>query len=103
MPGSLRNEFFLLILIFILISCAEKETEQEISLADVPAAVLSAVQDTLPGLEITKAEIEKSGQDITYELEGKYQGREYEIEVSPTGEIIEIEEENSDKENNEQE
>ena len=73
-----------------LTSCSEQEYEVDIPVSAVPDKVLSAVNKELPGIEITEAEIE-SNTELRYELEGKLDGKEYEIEINPDGIIIEVE------------
>ena len=66
--------------------------EQAISLDQVPATVIQAAENALPGIRFTEAEIElEDGIDV-YELEGERDGKQYEIEVTADGKIIEIEE-----------
>lgn len=67
------------------------EREQEVALADVPAVVLAAAKEAVPGIEIEAAEIETEKGETVYELEGVRGDREYEIEISPSGEVLEIE------------
>ena len=88
----------------ILSSCSEQEYEVEIPVSAVPDKVLSAVNKELPGIVITEAEIE-SNAELRYELEGKLDGKEYEIEIYPDGSIIEVEleQENEDSIKTEQE
>ncbi len=73
-------------------SCALLEDEQEIPLSEVPPAVLAAAQQAVPGIVIEEAELEKEDGQTVYELSGSADGREYEIEISGTGEILEVEE-----------
>lgn len=61
--------------------------ERDIAVSRVPAEVLEAARQAVPGFEATEAEIE-----YVYELDGEANGREYEIEVSADGEVKEIEE-----------
>ena len=89
--------------LFFSISCSQKEQEQEIAISELPAIITTAIQDTLPGFEIAEAEIETKDKKITYEVEGIYQDQQYEIEISPDGKIIEIEEEDSDSDDENEE
>ena len=66
--------------------------EVEIPLTDVPEVVLAAALDAMPGIELTEAEFEMERGQRIYELEGRLDGVEYEIEVSSAGEVIEVEE-----------
>ena len=66
--------------------------EQEISLDKVPATVIQAAENALPGIRFTEAEIELEDGVEVYELEGEREGKQFEIEVTGDGTILEIEE-----------
>ena len=106
LPLHCRNITTVLFLLsaMSLTSCSEQEYEVDIPVSAVPEKVLSAVNKELPGIEITEAEIE-SNTELRYELEGTLDGKEYEIEIYPDGNIIEIEQEqeNEDSVKTEQE
>ena len=97
LPLHCRNITTVLFLLsaMSLTSCSEQEYEVDIPVSAVPDKVLSAVNKELPGIEITEAEIE-SNAELRYELEGTLDGKEYEIEIHPDGNIIEIEQEKED-------
>jgi uncharacterized membrane protein YkoI len=75
--------------VFLIPACAEKEVE--IPLSEVPSVVLAAAQDTLPGIEITEAEVEQEENKTVYELEGKLGDITYEMEIDAQGKILEVE------------
>ena len=79
-------------LIAIAASAAFGEEEQDVALADVPAAVIAAAEREVPGFKAKEAEMEVEDGKTIYELEGKANGTEYEIEVSADGEVLEVEE-----------
>jgi len=88
------SQIFVIILIVttsVFAGCGEKD--EKIPLSEVPEVVLTAAQNAVEGIEITEAEIEKTGEGMIYELEGTVDGKIYEIEVSPDGKIIEVEQE----------
>ena len=87
-------------LIFFVIT-AFAGIEKEIPLNEVPDAVLKAAQKAVPGIELTKAEVEKTHKGVVYEIEGTLDGKEYEIELSSDGKILEIEEEENDDDDDE--
>ena len=68
------------------------DDEVEIPMQEVPKLVLAAALDAMPGIELTEAEYEIENGQKVFELEGELDGVEYEIEVSSTGEVLEIEE-----------
>lgn len=75
-----------------LIACSEKESDDDIALSEVPANIISIVQNTLPGISLTEAEKEVKKDTVIYQLEGKLiNGKEYEIKIAEDGTIIEIE------------
>jgi hypothetical protein len=78
-----------------LSACASlhDEHEREIPLADVPAAARAAAEQAVPGIRLVEAEVDEEHGRLVYVLEGIVNGREYEIEVTPEGEVLEIEEE----------
>jgi len=67
------------------------ETEVDVALADVPAAVRAAALAELPGFVIEQAELETSSKGKVYCLEGELDGEDVEIEVSADGKVLEVE------------
>lgn len=63
----------------------------DISLAQVPAVVLAAAQEALPGATFTKAEVETTTSGTVYKLRGTSNGTEYEVRVSSTGTVLRTE------------
>ena len=70
------------------IACAD----EEIDLSEVPTAAMEAAMAAVEGIRITEAEVEVEDGQTVYELEGKANGVEYEIEVSADGKVLEVEE-----------
>ncbi len=68
------------------------DNEVEIPMNEVPELVLAAALNAMPGIKLSEAEYEMENGQQVYELEGELNGVEYEIEVSSTGEVLEIEE-----------
>lgn len=87
------NWLRLIPLALLATGCALFENEVEIPLSDVPPAAMAAAGQAVPGIEIEEAELESEDGQKVYELSGTANGKEYEIEVSGTGEILEVEEE----------
>ncbi len=71
---------------------ASGDDETPIPLADVPAAALNAAKNAVPGIELTSAEMETERGQTLYELEGSVGDATWEVEGTPTGEVLEIEE-----------
>ncbi len=76
----------------LLSACIVWADEEHIPLADVPASVMEAAVAAVEGIKITEAEVEVEDGNKVYELEGKANGVEYEIEVSEDGTVLEVEE-----------
>ncbi len=77
--------------------CAAEETEEEIALDKVPKVVLDAAAKRLPGFTAKEAERETEDGVVVYELEGvASDGKEYEIEISAAGKVLEVEVEEKD-------
>jgi hypothetical protein len=81
----------------LLGACASTgEGEVEIPISEVPPAVMSAAQDSVDGLQVSEAEVEWEEGVQNYELEGTANGKEYEIDISPAGKVLSVEEEEQD-------
>lgn len=75
-----------------LSACFDKGNEDEIPLTEVPASVTDIVENIFPGISLTEAEKEVKDDAVIYKLEGKLSnGKVYEMEITESGEIIEIE------------
>lgn len=75
-----------------LTACFDKSNEVDIPLSEVPANIITIVQNTLPGISLAEAEKETRDETVVYELEGKLiNGKEYEIKIADDGTIIKIE------------
>jgi len=69
------------------------EKEKEIPLSQVPEPALAAAQGAVEGITLTEAEMETEDGQTVYVLEGEAAGKEYEIEVTADGKVLEVEEE----------
>ncbi len=72
------------------------EREKEIPLSQVPQPALAAAEGAVEGIALTEAEMEKEDGQTVYVLEGEAGGKEYEIEVTAEGKVLEVEEETDD-------
>ncbi len=74
----------------LLSACADNYTD--IAIAEIPADIMTKVQTTLPGITLSEAKKKLENGIIIYELEGTLvSGKKYEIEITGSGDIIEIE------------
>lgn len=75
-----------------LSGCLDESEESDIPLTQVPANIITVVQNTLPGISLTEAEKKVKKETVIYELEGKLiNGKKYEIEIAEDATIIKIE------------
>ena len=91
----MRAWYFVIGLVLICgLGCASLddlfENEKEIPLSEVPAAAVKAAQGAVAGITLTEAEVD-----------GSADGKEYEIEVTAEGKVLEVEEETEDDEEDE--
>ena len=90
-PG-LKISIMVILATSTLSGCFDNNDEIEIPLADVPANIITTVQNSLPGIVLSEAEKQVENNSVIYELEGKLiNGKEYEIEITDSGTIIKIE------------
>ena len=66
--------------------------EKDIPLSEVPAHVMTAASAAVERIVIIEAERIVEDDAVIYELEGAAGGIDYEIHVSPSGEVLGIEE-----------
>ena len=66
--------------------------DKEIPLSEVPDVVMQAAMAAVDGIKFKEAEVEEEDGQTVYELEGKANGVEYEVEVSADGKVLEVEE-----------
>ena len=70
-----------------------REKKVVVSPSQLPASIRAAIKKALPKGKITAAEQEVEGEDPgQYDLQVRSGDKEYEVEVSPQGEVIEIKE-----------
>lgn len=78
-----------------LTACSGNDTDDEMEMVlamdEVPAVVRTAAEGAVPGIVLTEAELETEDGRQLYEMTGMKDGVEYEIDVTPTGEVIEVE------------
>jgi uncharacterized membrane protein YkoI len=70
--------------------------EQEIALADLPAAIKNAALAAVPGIVLTEAEKEVENGRELYSVEGTLDGEEYCIEIATDGSLIGVEHEDDE-------
>ena len=71
-------------------------------LEELPEAVRDALDSAAPGIIIDEIELDSDDPEaLIYEIEGEWDGREIELEISGLGEVLEVESEDEDDEEDE--
>jgi len=90
---------WIIVMVFLLTcisGCASLESmcedEKEIPLSDVPVVAVDAARQAVGKITLTEAAVEKKGRTV-YVLEGTANGKEYEIEVTADGKVLDVEQE----------
>ena len=78
------------------------ENEKEIPLSEVPPAAVEAAQEAVDGITLTEAEVETEDGQTIYDIEGEVDGKEYTIEVTAEGKVLEVGEETEDDDEDEE-
>jgi hypothetical protein len=77
----------------LLLAVSTRAEEREKKKVELPAAVKASLDQRFPSAELTAAEKETENGNVVYDLELKYEGRKYEMDVKEDGTILEIEKE----------
>lgn len=77
------------------------DEEREVALDQVPAQVRAAATGAVAGFVIEEACSETEDGELIYCLEGHADGKEYEIDVSASGKVLEVESEDEEDEEDE--
>lgn len=67
--------------------------EDDVPIDKLPEVVVKAIHTDYPGAKLLEAELEKEGEVTFYEVDVVHQGIKMEIDVSPEGKILAIDEE----------
>lgn len=90
--NRLQKSIIVLLTASALTACLDDHEESDIPLSEVPANIISVVQNTLPGISLSEAEKCVKNDSVIYELEGTLiNGKQYEIEITGDATIIKIE------------
>ncbi len=68
----------------------DREEDRDDSVTSVPPKVLSAARARVPGFRLAEAELRDRDGIRVYSLEGKAGDEDYEIDVTPGGRVIRI-------------
>jgi hypothetical protein len=94
--AGLRLVFAVAGIVLIALHVAGKVEDSDavsVAISDLPSVVVAAVEQTRPGATIASAEVEEEDGEQLYEVTVVDGGVEYEIDVSPTGAVLEVEQE----------
>ncbi len=92
MKKQLQISTIIILSALSLSACFDKDNEVEIPASEVPANIITIVQNTLPGIDLSETKKAVKDGIVIYELEGVLiNGKEYEIKISEDGTIIKIE------------
>jgi len=75
----------------LILVVAARAEDEKISVDKLPKPVVDAVKDRFPGAELKGAEKEKDGDKIVYDVELRHKDQNFEVAVTPEGEITTIE------------
>jgi hypothetical protein len=77
---------------------SDDENEREISISELPAAVLDAIAENYPGAELLEAdEITNNDGSLTYDIEIRHDGSVFEVMYDTAGNFLGIEQDNDDE------
>jgi uncharacterized membrane protein YkoI len=77
----------------LFVAAAARADEEKIPLDKLPKAVVKALKDRFPDAELKSAEKEKEDGKTVYDVSLKHKGDNYEVAVTPEGEITGFEKE----------
>ncbi len=79
--------------VLLLASPAFAQDEGEMSMSDVPPEAHAGAMAAMPGVEFQEVQLDLDGGQATYELSAQMDGKNVEVDVLSTGEVIEVERE----------
>lgn len=71
-------------------TCAHDGGDHAVAISSVPAAALAAAKKSVPGFQPTCAKLKHKDAGDLYEIKGTSPKGKYEIDVAPTGRVLEI-------------
>jgi uncharacterized membrane protein YkoI len=90
---AFRSALWSAALLGLFAATAARSDDEKIPLDKVPKPVLDALKARFPGAELKGAEKEKDGDKVVYDVSLKHKDHNYEVAVTPEGEIVTIEKE----------
>ena len=77
----------------LLAGPALAQEEGKLSMSDVPPEAQAGARAAMPGVEFQEAQLDLDGGRATYELAAQMDGKNVEVDVLSTGEVVEVERE----------
>lgn len=78
-----------MLVLLVVIGCSEAPKAERLTIDEVPENLMTIAKEKLPGVKFDQVIVKSSG---IYEIIGKDdKGKVREIELSPEGEVVEIE------------
>jgi uncharacterized membrane protein YkoI len=87
---SLARGLAVLVAVALLVPAAPAGDEEEIPLSKVPKKVLDAVKAKYPGADLRSATRGTEDKEVYYSIVLKHKDEEYEVTLTPEGEITEV-------------
>ena len=87
---NMKRTIALFFLAIGLSACAGMSEDDEIAVADVPAAAIEAAKGAVDGIEIKSAESKVKDGRTVYEIDGKANGVKHEVRVTADGEVLKV-------------
>ncbi len=70
--------------------------DEAVAIADLPDAVRAAAARAVPGIVLEEAEREFENGRWIYSVEGEAGGTEWDLEITPAGKVLEVEQDDDD-------
>ena len=71
-------------------SCCQHDNDHAVALSSIPKAALSAATKSVAGFQPVSAKLKHKNSEEVYEIEGTSPKGKYEIDVTGTGRVLEI-------------
>jgi len=92
MNNFIKISLITILSVLTLAACSGFDDDVDIPITEVPANLVTIIQNTLPGITLTHAEKEIKNDTVIYEVNGKLiNGKEYEIKLKQDGTILKVE------------
>lgn len=80
------------LLSLLALICPALHAGEDVPVEKLPETVVKAIHTEYPGAKLLEAELEKEGEVTFYEVDVIHQGIKMEVDVSPEGKVLAIDE-----------